>query len=301
MRKIICIVTVCFMIITVFSGCTVLQKLGLQGNKNDELHPVSSIVMNEDEAKKLSDKVPIHLYFANTENSKLKLEVRYIPITEAKKSVSNLATAIVKELIKGPGPTSMLKPTVPAGAQLRSPVSINAGIATVDFTKDLITKHPGGKTAEQLTIFSIVNSLTELKEVQKVKFTINGKPQKEFKGSFQFDAPFPRSTAIISKEVAPVNAATTDTSKDKAKDTKAKEPAKDTTKDKAKDTKTNDPNKKPSTTPKQDNTKQDNTKKDNTKKDGKAIGSNGEEDIKVNQDVTSTEDASEATYLDTLE
>lgn len=199
MRKVLCIVTVCFMILTVFSGCGLLGKLGL-GNGEDELHPVSSIVMNEDEAKKLSDKMPIHLYFANGDSSKLKLEVRYIPVTDGKKSVNSLASVIVKELIKGPEQSSGLKSVIPAGTQLRSAIKINAGVAEVDLTKEFVDKHPGGKIQEQLTIYSIVNSLTELKEIQKVKFLINGKVQKDYKGSFQFDVPFPRSVAIISKD-----------------------------------------------------------------------------------------------------
>lgn len=199
MRKLICIITVCFMIITMFSGCAVLEKLGLQ---NDEkTHPVSSIAMGEDETKRLTDQVPIHLYFANEDSTKLALEVRYIPVSEAKKSVNTLAATIVKELIKGPKAGSALKPTIPAGTQLRSPISINAFVATVDFTKEFVDKHPGGKAAEQLTIYSIVNSLTEIKDIQKVKFTINGKVQNEYKGNFQFNVPFPRSASLISKVV----------------------------------------------------------------------------------------------------
>lgn len=200
MRKIICIVTICFMITTIFAGCGVLQKLGLLKNNNDELHPVSSIVMNEDEAKTLNDKVPIHLYFANEDNTKLKLEIRYIPVTEAKKSPNTLASNIVKELIKGPSADSGLKATIPAGTQLVAPVDIKAGVATVNLSKEFKDKHPGGPAAEKTTIFSIVNSLTEMKEIQKVKFLINGKTNKEFKGSLQFDAPFPRSASMISKE-----------------------------------------------------------------------------------------------------
>lgn len=195
-------VTATIIVISALAGYTVLQKLGLQKNKSDELHPASSIVMNEDEAKKITDKVPIHLYFAGEDNAKLKLEVRYIPLAEAKKSVNTLASTVVKELIKGPGPGSKLKATVPAGTQLRGPVSINDGVATVDLSKDFIDKHPGGKEAEQLTIYSVVNSLTELKEVQKVKFLVNGKAVKDFKGNFQFDMPFPRSTSLISKTAA---------------------------------------------------------------------------------------------------
>lgn len=224
MRKTICIVTVCFIILTMFSGCGVLQKLGLKGDDNDELYPVSSIVMNEDEAKKLTDKVPVRLYFANEDNTKLRIEIRYIDMTEAKKSPNNLASVIVKELIKGPGPKSSLKPTIPAGTQLRSPVNINARVATVDLTKEFVDKHSGEKAAEQMTIFSIVNSLTELKDIEKVRFLINGKAQKEFKGNFQFDAPFPRSTALISKDpVVPDSSVTSDLKDSKKDDAKDKE------------------------------------------------------------------------------
>lgn len=200
MRKSICIVAAFFMLTAILSGCDALRKLGFQQNDDDELRPVSSIVMNEDEAKKLTDKVLIRLYFANEDNSKLRVEIRYIPMSEAKKSVNNLASVIVKELIKGPGAKTGLKSTIPERTKLRSPVSINAGTATVDFTKEFIDNHPGGKETERITIYSIVNSLTELKEIQKVMFTIDGKSRKEFKGGFQFDAAFPRSTGLISNE-----------------------------------------------------------------------------------------------------
>lgn len=204
MRKLLSIILICIMIIAMFSGCGLLQKLGLQENNNDELTPVSSIVMNEDEAKKLTDMVPVHLYFANEDNTKLKLEIRYIKMSEAKKSVNNLATIIVKELINGPDSKSGLKATIPAGTKPGARIKIDAAnaTATVDFSKEFVEKHPGGKIAEQLTIYSVVNSLTELKEIQKVKFTIAGKVTKEYKGNYQFDAPFPRAAALISKDIS---------------------------------------------------------------------------------------------------
>jgi len=212
MRRIICIITACFLMAAMFSGCGVLQKLGLQKSDSDELRPVSSVVMSEDEAKKLTDKVPIHLYFANEDNTKLVKEIRYIPMTEAKKSAEHLASVVVKELIRGPGKEGGLKPTIPDGTQLRSPITINGGIATVDFTKEFIDNHPGGKAAEQVTLFSVVNSLTEIKEIQKVKFLIDGKPKKEYNGNFQFDAPFPRSTSLIIKDAAVPSSISTDDS-----------------------------------------------------------------------------------------
>jgi hypothetical protein len=201
MKKLIAIVTICFVSATLFSGCDLLQKLGLQNN-NDEVHPVSSIALNEDEAKKLSDKMPIHIYFANEDNTKLRVQIKYVTVAEAKKGTNTLATLIVKEVINGPDKASGLKATIPSGTKLLSTVEVKNGLATVNLSIEVKTKHIGGKAAEQATIYSIVNSLTELKEIEKVKFLIEGKVESQLAGSFQFDQPFPRSLSLISKEGA---------------------------------------------------------------------------------------------------
>lgn len=200
MKRTVSIFTIIVFILVMLSGCSILQKMGLQEYPDDELRPVSSIIIGEDEASQLTDKTPIRLYFANMDNTKLKLEIRYIDSAEAKKSTSNLASVIVSELIKGPSDETAFKRTIPAEAKLRTPVSISAKVATVDMSKEFKTKHPGGKDAEKMTIYSIVNSLTELEGIQKVKFTIAGKEQKEYMGNFQFNLLFPRSTPLISKE-----------------------------------------------------------------------------------------------------
>ena len=200
MKRVISIVTILVLIMGVLSGCSLLEKLGLQESQDDELRPVSSVIIGEAEASQLTDKTPIRLYFANEDNTKLKLEIRYIDLGEAKKSTSNLASTVVKELIRGPSDETVLKRTIPTEATLRTPVSIKDKVATVDMSKEFKTKHPGGKDAEKMTIYSIVNSLTELDGIEKVKFKIAGKEQQEYMGNFQFNLMFPRSTSLISKE-----------------------------------------------------------------------------------------------------
>jgi germination protein M len=262
MRKFLSLVIVCVLIITIFSGCGVLQKLGFQKNNTDELHPVSSVVMGEDEAKKLTDKVPIHLFFGNEDNTKLKLEIKYIPLTEAKKNINSLAGTVVKELINGPA-NKALKATIPQGTKLLS-VTVKDRIATVDLSKEFVDKHPGGRVLEQLTLYSIVNSLTELKEIEKVKFTINGKTQKDYKGNFQFDTVFPRNVALITKTVTSPSIDTPDT-------TKAEN----------------------------DIVKSDNTKtKDSNKDPNNVKSTNDSSDKQTNSDVSGD---SEETYIETLE
>lgn len=200
MRRLLCIISVCIMILSFFSGCSGSEKFGL--GENDEACPVSSIALSEADAQQISDKAPIYLYFANEDNTKLKLEVRYIPMSEAKKSVNHLAEIIVNELIKGPKVAGM-KATIPKEAKLKSKIKIDGDVATVDFSKDFRDKHPGGKAEERMTIFSVVNSLTELKEINKVKFKIEGKSSSEFKGNYKFSSAFPRTTSLISTKTEP--------------------------------------------------------------------------------------------------
>lgn len=224
MRRVISVITVYFMIVAMFSGCGVLKKLGFGEEENDELRPVSSVVMSEEEAKELTDKYPVRLYFANEDNTKLKLEIRYIPVSEAKKGTATIAAWIVNELIKGPVTNKNLKSTIPQSAQLRGPVKIEAGVATVDLTSDFITKHTGGKEAEKMSIYSIVNSLTELKDIQKVKFRIDGKAKSDFNGNFKFDEAFPRAAQIISREVDKPDATTSSPEGEGAEETFGEEP-----------------------------------------------------------------------------
>ncbi len=202
MKRTISIIMVVVLIAVFLPGCSILQKMGLQKSSDDELMPVSSIIIGEAEASKLTDKTPLRLYFANEDNTKLKLEIRYVDSTDAKKSTGNMATMVVNELIKGPSDETAFKRTVPAEAKLSQPVSVSNKVATVDFSKEFKSKHSGGKDAEKMTIYSIVNSLTEIEGIEKVKFLIDGKVQKEYMGNFKFDAFFPRSTQLISKDAA---------------------------------------------------------------------------------------------------
>jgi len=166
----------------------------------EDLEPASSIVINEEEAEVLNEKVPVCLYFGDEQKSKLVKEIRYLDIDEAKKGVSTLASAIVKELISGPKAKGLTN-VLPEGVTLRAPVTVEGRVATVDLTREFIDNHPGGKTMEELSVYSIVNALTELKEIERVKIIINGKQAKNFKGNRTLDKEFPRNEAVINKEV----------------------------------------------------------------------------------------------------
>ena len=186
------------MIISI-SGCLKTRDKALEQIKEDELRPVSSILLSEEDALRLNEKLQVRLYFADQDGTRLVKEIRYIDMNDAKQGTEQQATLLVKELVKGPS-NSTLKSTMPEGASLRSPIKVENRTATVDMTKEFVDNHPGGKEAEEMTIFSIVNTLTELKDIETVKFLINGKTQKEFKGNFLFNNEFPRNEALIDRK-----------------------------------------------------------------------------------------------------
>ena len=165
----------------------------------EDLEPASSIVINEEEAEVLNEKVPVCLYFGDEQKSKLVKEIRYLDIDEAKKGVSTLASAIVKELISGPKAKGLTN-VLPEGVTLRAPVTVEGRVATVDLTREFIDNHPGGKTMEELSVYSIVNALTELKEIERVKIIINGKQAKNFKGNLTLDKEFPEMKLLSTRK-----------------------------------------------------------------------------------------------------
>ncbi len=252
MRKILSFILVCLITMTVFSGC------GSAGDSGsiDELTPASSVSLGENQAGELKDKTPYKLYFVN-EQGKLSPETRYINNAEVEKGTEYLATVLVKELISGPAKGSLFQAAIPKETKVHSDVKIKDGVATVDLSKEFVEKHQGGKKNEQLTLYSIVNTLTELKDVKSVQFRIDGKVKKEFKGSYQLDMAFPRSAYLNSvqtdeKDVIKLdgdNAAKNNNNKDNIN-------KENTNKENTNKDNTN-----------MDNTNKQNTDKDNTNKD----------------------------------
>ncbi len=81
---------------------------------------------------------------------------------------------LLKELIKGP--RGKLLPTLPSRTRVLSIDIDEKGTATVNFDRTLTRDHPGGSSAEMMTVYSVVNSLTfNFPEIKKVQFVVEGK------------------------------------------------------------------------------------------------------------------------------
>ena len=124
----------------------------------------------------------ITLYFASMENGQAYLVKESREIKDIKDGIYKTA---IEELIKGPA-SDNLYPTIPSDSIVNS-VSLSGGLAIVDFNRRIITNFediPHSSTTETLAIYSIVDTLTEFKEIKMVKITIEGRDSGEVNGIY---------------------------------------------------------------------------------------------------------------------
>lgn len=133
------------------------------------------------------------VYFSDNEAMYLIPETRKIEVKENNKI--SLEKVIVEELLKGPEIETHFD-TIPKGTELLS-IKVNNKTAYVNFSKEFIENHPGGSTGEIMTVYSVVNSLTELDSIDKVIFLIEGQREKTLAGHLIFDEPFVRDESLI--------------------------------------------------------------------------------------------------------
>ncbi|MCX7714441.1 MAG: GerMN domain-containing protein [Clostridia bacterium] len=96
-------------------------------------------------------------------------------------SAQKNAQRVVGELIKGKDDNPKIMRLIPNVKNVMT-VKVKNDTAYVNLTKKFVDEHPDGKDKEILTVYSIVNSLTSVNGITKVKFTIDGKEQERFKG-----------------------------------------------------------------------------------------------------------------------
>jgi len=141
------------------------------GCGNDVTPPLEEPLQDEEEAAPEQptkpDEEKAALYFANADADQLVKEIR-----EIKASGAETKKAILEELIEGPQNPELVR-TIPEDVKVLD-VTVEDGIAAVNFSEELRSSHWGGSTGEILTIYSIVNTLAELPDVEQVEFLIEG-------------------------------------------------------------------------------------------------------------------------------
>ena len=136
----------------------------------------------------------IILYFSDDQAMYLQGEKRMVTVEKGQEA-QQIPVAVVDELIAGPTDKN-LYPTIPPEAKLLD-IKIEAGIAYVNFSEELRTKHSGGSTGEIMTVSSVVNSLTELDGIEAVQILINGETQETLVGHLDISGPSGRIESML--------------------------------------------------------------------------------------------------------
>jgi germination protein M len=131
----------------------------------------------------------LRLYFSDRQAEKLVAEVRAIPQTD------EVGRAAVEALIEGPALEGAV-PTMPEGTLLLG-IQIEQGEATVNFSAELVDNHSGGSSGERMTVYSVVNTLTEFDTVSAVRFLVDGQKRDTIAGHMDISGPIERDESLL--------------------------------------------------------------------------------------------------------
>lgn len=142
---------------------------------------VSSATQNQPQ------KIKVKVYFPDDAGINLIAVNRTIEI----KNDAEKYSAVVNLLLKNPTEKD-LTVIFPKNAKINA-VTYKDGTAFVDFDKNITKAFVGGSTGEELLVNSVVKTLTEFKEVQQVRFLIDGKEIETLAGHMDLSAPIKKS------------------------------------------------------------------------------------------------------------
>lgn len=135
----------------------------------------------------------VTLYFVDDALMNLCAEKRTI---ETKDGIEK---AVVEALIAGPEANGAM-PAVTSDVKVNSAsVTKENKTCVVDLSKEFLLNNTGGDLAETFAIYSIVNSLCELPEVERVKINIDGDENAVFGGHYDISQPIEPDMTIVLK------------------------------------------------------------------------------------------------------
>ncbi len=179
------IAIVCFIVLVALSGCGAGNSISRGNGEAAEGTAAAGDRSAADEQRKTAI-----LYFGSENADVLMPEEREILV----KSGDTEEKVLFEELQKGPSGSGLPSP-IPEGTRLLS-VSTEGDTCTIDLSREFIDNHPGGSAGELMTIYSIVNTMTQLDNIEKVQFLIEGEKRDIFIHS-EFDAAFERDESLI--------------------------------------------------------------------------------------------------------
>ncbi len=167
-------------LISLTAGCNRYDDNSIEGENIKPISPFSAEVYEK-----------INLYFPNEDMTSLKKESRVI-----KAEKNKLNNIIINELIKGSNNFER-RSIIPKDTKLLSLDVVNS-IAYVSFSKELILQKYS-EIEEAFILYSIVNTLTEREDINKVQILIEGEIKDLLYKRYSISYPQEYSSIIVDK------------------------------------------------------------------------------------------------------
>lgn len=170
-KRIISIISLLLIILMVF---IIYKNINIVKKENNEYQDYTP---QEEISDEQAMQTKVILYFENIETGDLDSEIRLI---EANKLIKEPEKEIMNLLIKGPQ-SSNLKKLIPDGTVIHD-INIKNSCAEINLSNEFLEL--GDEKNKLKIINSIVNTLTNLKEINSVKFLINGETNEKLPDTY---------------------------------------------------------------------------------------------------------------------
>ncbi|MBR1391509.1 MAG: GerMN domain-containing protein [Lachnospiraceae bacterium] len=152
-----------------------------------------SFVENPGEQINAIQSTVLHLYFSNEAGDGLVEEEREVQYSTS----MSMEKLVMEHLLKGPERPGM-KGTIPSGTHLIHVTTTN-GICYVNFDEGFLNQNY--EIQEPIVLYSVVDSLSELANVNKVQISVNGNSGIVYRESYSLEKPFERNLDFLSENL----------------------------------------------------------------------------------------------------
>jgi len=140
-----------------------------------------------------TQEIALKLYFPNDQGTKLTSVTRNVKISTEDKT--DKYKAALNELIIGTADKGMSN-IIPRHAKLLA-VKLEGDKIVVDFSGEVVKNFVGGSTGEEMLVGSVVNTLTEFKEIKTVQILVDGKQVESLSGHMDLTQPIGRMENLL--------------------------------------------------------------------------------------------------------
>jgi hypothetical protein len=143
---------------------------------------------SSDDSVAAAGRIQVKLYVLASSGRELATETEEILSSP---SLQQQAKEVVRLLLRRSG-------TIPRGVSLRELFITSQGVAYVDLSQELVTNHPGGSSGEELTVFSLSQTLVaNFPAVKTVRILVEGREIQTLAGHLDLTIPYGRAPLYL--------------------------------------------------------------------------------------------------------